>query len=70
MFPERILFATDFPEPSASAPGSVIPLRTAGCKAVILVHLLDTRETGEVLAEPPGGMNPGGSTGGRLPAGY
>jgi len=60
MFLEKILYATDFSETSVSALGYVIQLRTAGCKEVILVHVLDARKTEEVLAEPSGGDEPSG----------
>ena len=60
MFLEKILYATDFSETSVSALGYVIQLRNAGCKEVILVHVLDARKTEEVLAEPSGGDEPSG----------
>jgi len=60
MFLERILFATDFSETSSSALGYIIQLRDAGCKEVILVHILDSEETREILAEPSGGDEPSG----------
>lgn len=59
MFLERVLFATDFSETSRNALGYMLQLREAGCREVILVHVLDTGEEG-VLSEPSGGDDPSG----------
>ncbi|MGC9434744.1 MAG: universal stress protein [Methanomicrobiales archaeon] len=41
---EKVLFATDFSDVSSGALSYVLRLREAGCRRVILVHVIDTRD--------------------------
>jgi nucleotide-binding universal stress UspA family protein len=50
----KILFATDFSPISERALGVVRELRASGAAEVVLVHVLDERDTGELLAQPSG----------------
>ncbi|NYT05641.1 MAG: universal stress protein [Methanomicrobiales archaeon] len=51
---ETILFATDFSETSARAMDYVRRLKDAGCREVVLLHVIDQREAHVLLAEPAG----------------
>jgi nucleotide-binding universal stress UspA family protein len=51
---ETILFATDFSEVSARALDYVRRLREAGCRRVVLVHVIDEREVNAILSQPAG----------------
>ena len=56
----KVLFATDFSEISEGARAYVLKLAQAGCKEVIVVHVIDEKKTNVVLAEPSGFISPSG----------
>ncbi len=56
----KVLFATDFSEVSREVIGYVLKLRQAGCREVVLVHVIDERETNAILTEPSGFTEPSG----------
>jgi len=56
----RVLFATDFSDVSREALGYVLKLQQAGCREVVLVHVIDERETNAILTEPSGFTEPSG----------
>ncbi|MBN1195710.1 MAG: universal stress protein [Methanomicrobiaceae archaeon] len=51
---EKIIFATDFSGTSARALDYVRRLKDAGCRQVVLLHVIDQREVHVLLAEPAG----------------
>lgn len=57
----KILFATDFSDVSHEALGYVLKLQQAGCKEVVLVHVIDVQEPNVILAEPSGFTEPSGT---------
>ncbi|MDT8358559.1 MAG: universal stress protein [Methanomicrobiaceae archaeon] len=50
----KILFATDLSSVSERALGVVKELRASGAAEVVLVHVLDERDAGELMAQPSG----------------
>lgn len=56
----RVLFATDFSDVSREALGYILKLRQAGCREVVLVHVIDEDETNAIFAEPSGFTEPSG----------
>jgi nucleotide-binding universal stress UspA family protein len=51
---DTILFATDFSDVSARALDYVLRLKDAGCRRVVILHVIDEREVNVILSQPAG----------------